>query len=925
MGIHKKTSRLYRILSTFLIFIFSLSLITPPVQAQQTILNLPFPGAMLSLSNAYMPTLVRGMTLYPENPLQFDFLIDHGDEGLDGEAFKKESRKLIKYFLATLTTPENELWVNLSPYEQDRIIPQGLDETELGRDLLAQDYILKQLTASLMYPEDDLGGEFWDQVYAKAQEKFGTTEIPLNTFNKVWIVPETAVVYEHEQSVFIIENRLKVLLEEDYLALQNNLGVEKFGLDSVDDMNAEVISGVTSEIVKEILIPAIEKEVNEGKNFANLRQIYHSMLLATWYKRNLQESLLGQVYVDKKKTKGVDVEDKKIKQKIFNQYVEAFKKGVYDYVRDDFDPTTQKIIPRKYFSGGAISIRGIEIQNENNRGAIASSVIESARREEFSKVGMEAVEESNVPSEQIEEALKFAASPVVAFTVRQISNSLDHNLSSGDIREAVEKTATDIKEKLENLTISGLGDPTQVAYEVIAGVIVPELVKLQNSGDIVTIESTDTLTTELLRRVNAIEDLQKLAVKGASGEIVSSSRQVSASSGVETQFLISLTKMVNLYFEQNLEFLSDGQKEMLLNNILKFFKNEMTLDDFLNSVKFIQSPSFRNKETTEHFLHIIEVMHKVGLHYLSAEGLIKELKNDDYLFDTDLYYFLYKGLWPELADDGKSVKPSKEEPMYNIMYQMELDMVKEILGINRPARVKKVDYPELSIGDDRLSDSDYLLIIQAIFDGEGRGGTREQSVWSRYYLGNLTAQAAFIELMFINQEFYSFRKREAIIGLLIAVKNRLKPKGVIEIVEMVKNETISNDELIESLLRSLVYGSEPNDPGLGEDRFKKILENIKTEVNASSALGVGGINLNPATLDLQIKRDANWVPLPMDQQPIFDMKIDGFSPVIINVTPVNIPFLLGFQTNTCSDDESGDTNCAESGMPINKLEEVVGS
>jgi len=88
----------------------------------------------------------------------------------------------------------------------------------------------------------------------------------------------------------------------------------------------------------------------------------------------------------------------------------------------------------------------------------------------------------------------------------------------------------------------------------------------------------------------------------------------------------------------------------------------------------------------------------------------------------------------------------------------------------------------------------------------------------------------------------------------------------------------------------------------------------------------GGINLNPASLDLQIKRDANWVPLPMDQQPILNMKIDGFSPVIINIAPVNVPLLLGFNDTVdpdCPSNANGAVNCSDSAMPINKPEEVL--
>jgi len=56
---------------------------------------------------------------------------------------------------------------------------------------------------------------------------------------------------------------------------------------------------------------------------------------------------------------------------------------------------------------------------------------------------------------------------------------------------------------------------------------------------------------------------------------------------------------------------------------------------------------------------------------------------------------------------------------------------------------------------------------------------------------------------------------------------------------------------------------------------------------------VGGIDFNPEVLNLQIKRDGNGVPLPLPQQPIGNMKIDGFLPVIINIEPVSIPLLLG--------------------------------
>ena len=105
----------------------------------------------------------------------------------------------------------------------------------MGRDLLAEDYMLKQITASLIYPESQLGKEFWKKVYAQAQAQYGTTNIPINTFNKVWIVPEKAVVYENGGVAFVLENHLKVMLEEDYLSLKNMMYSKKLLIQSGED------------------------------------------------------------------------------------------------------------------------------------------------------------------------------------------------------------------------------------------------------------------------------------------------------------------------------------------------------------------------------------------------------------------------------------------------------------------------------------------------------------------------------------------------------------------------------------------------------------------------------------------------------------------------------------------------------------------
>ncbi len=341
-----------RLISGIILAAFLANSVFPPSIFAQNLFLLPAVGTLVKPTPNFTPPLLRGIKVHPEDPFKFDFIVDTGDVKLEGNALREESTKLIKYFLASLTVPEQELWVNLSPYEKDKVIPSHLGITEMGRDLLAQDYLLKQLTASLMYPKDDLGKEFWDKVFAKAQALYGTTNIPINTFNKVWIIPDKAGVYESKNTAYVVEAHLKVMLDEDFLALQNNEQNKDFGTDKLKSEDVKQLNNLASSIVKEVIIPAIEKEVNEGRNFTQLRQIYNALILATWFKRNLKETLLGKAYANKNKIAGVDLEDKTIKQKIYDQYVEAFKAGAYNYIKEGYDPYEKAVISRKYFSGG---------------------------------------------------------------------------------------------------------------------------------------------------------------------------------------------------------------------------------------------------------------------------------------------------------------------------------------------------------------------------------------------------------------------------------------------------------------------------------------------------------------------------------------------------------------------------------------------
>ncbi len=443
--------------SGIMAFVFAMGTFPTPGVGQV----LPVPGSMVALSTSFAPPVLKGVKVYADDPFRLDFILDKGDFkegetsdvrrqtsdgalGADADPgstlekagtswpftsdvqrptsdLKVESTRLIKYFLAAVTVPENDLWVNLSPYEKDRIIPDAFGQTGMGRDLLAQDYMLKQITASVIYPEGEIGKAFWAKVYAEARKRYGTTDIPVDTFNKVWIVPEKAVVFESKDSAYVVESRLRVMLETDYLALEKSdvgrqtsdeKGESRPTASDVSPLSSDPASAqassstqvLTRDILREVVIPVLEKEVNEGANFARLRQVYHSLILANWYKDKVKESIFGKAYADRKKVEGLEYEKSDVGRQtsdekgvsrpatsdvsrlssdpegIWQLYVEAFKKGAYNYIKEECEqgagsgeqgngsgvngdnsllhaPVSMpgapcSIVPRKYFSGG---------------------------------------------------------------------------------------------------------------------------------------------------------------------------------------------------------------------------------------------------------------------------------------------------------------------------------------------------------------------------------------------------------------------------------------------------------------------------------------------------------------------------------------------------------------------------------------------
>ena len=214
-----------------LIVSFSL-LLTQPVFAQGVAeLNIgKYLGQMPALNtDSFRPARLRYIS-YDIKADSFQLLLDKGDMGVVGNGLKPfptqedETRELMNYFLIGLSLPNDKFWVNLRPDAPEQIIDPELEKTDMGRIMLEADLQLKKDTAGLTSPQNPEGKEYWDKLYKRAGELFGTENITIPTLTRPWIVPGEVIIRESEGSSYIYKANLKVMLEEDYLKSSGHQG-----------------------------------------------------------------------------------------------------------------------------------------------------------------------------------------------------------------------------------------------------------------------------------------------------------------------------------------------------------------------------------------------------------------------------------------------------------------------------------------------------------------------------------------------------------------------------------------------------------------------------------------------------------------------------------------------------------------------------
>src|SRR3989338_5182203 len=281
------------------------------------------------------------------------------------EELEDSSKTLFNYFLIGLSLPNDSFWVNLRPDSPDNIIDDSLARTDMGKIMLETDLQLKKDTAQFTSPQTPEGKVYWDKLYQKAEELYGTTNITIPTLTRPWIVPGEIIIGETQDSVYIYKATLKVMLEEDYLkspshkVTKSPANLEQY---SFKDVRLQELNEYSTRIIRETIIPKLTYEVNTSKRYARLRQMYYSLILAQWFKARYssqstenrgQRTEKANNYlslIDSGNLANLTSNQPYDKLTYFKQYQESFAQGEYSLKEPRFTPSGQTV--RSYFSGG---------------------------------------------------------------------------------------------------------------------------------------------------------------------------------------------------------------------------------------------------------------------------------------------------------------------------------------------------------------------------------------------------------------------------------------------------------------------------------------------------------------------------------------------------------------------------------------------
>lgn len=180
----------------------------------------------------------------------------------------------------------------------------------------------------------------------------GSTQIAIPVTFRVWIVPGEVVVWATEESIYVVDAQMDVKLESEYMGLMDGVIPPAY---SAQTSGTSESQKYVEGLLKQMILPALVKEINTGQQYQQLRQVFYSRIIAEWYKtkhRSAKQAfrkIMRQGNVNPWRSR-----ETWNKLKIFDCYKQSLLKGEYSLTEEKETVSGMYIIKtiRKYFTGG---------------------------------------------------------------------------------------------------------------------------------------------------------------------------------------------------------------------------------------------------------------------------------------------------------------------------------------------------------------------------------------------------------------------------------------------------------------------------------------------------------------------------------------------------------------------------------------------
>lgn len=247
------------------------------------------------------------------------------------------------YFLTGLTLPNDTLWVNLDPWEPERIVISSTGSTMIGRIMLEADLQMKRDFCNYEDPcKNDTGVEYWNLLNKKReelvtecmkkypQEILDVDNIFFSAATRHWIVPDKITIYEDEDKIYIVEATLNIYSEPVYehstIEIVNQPGSISSDCQKCLNEAAKEYGQYAMELEENLILPLVVKEVNTGDQYTDLRQVYTSLVLAQWYKSHCDQCLFS-TFNNTEDVEELEPWKGRDSKEIWEEYVESYKEG----------------------------------------------------------------------------------------------------------------------------------------------------------------------------------------------------------------------------------------------------------------------------------------------------------------------------------------------------------------------------------------------------------------------------------------------------------------------------------------------------------------------------------------------------------------------------------------------------------------------